>query len=732
MLILSILIMKQVIQNYGTGKLELAEVPVPKCLPDYILVKNVSSLISLGTERSVIELGKKNLIDKAKERPELVKRFFEKVKNEGFIKTFKEALERLDTPIPLGYSSSGVVVEVGENTHKFSPGDRVACIGAGFAYHGEYVQMPENLCCKMPNGMDFDEAAFGMLGTIALHGVRNSKVSFGESVAVIGLGILGLLTIQILKAYGCKVIGVDIDPKKVELAKILGVDVAFQDKISKESELELKKICNQFTNGNGLDSVILTLSTKESKPVDMAIDISKVRGRVVLVGVADIHPNRNEMWRKEVELMVSKAGGPGTLVSQGKDEEWTENKNLEEFLRLVSEKKVNVKKLITHRFSINEAEDVYRNVVYGDNRDYIGIVFEYSESSPSTAKSILLKESNDSILKSQNINVGVIGSGLFGKSVFLPLLKNVPGINLECLSTVKSSSSFSSGKRFGFKKCTTDYSEIINNKGINAVMILTTHKSHAIMVKESLLVSKHVYVEKPLCVNQDELKEIANVYEQKSASEKPFLMVGFNRRFSPHTKKTLEYISDRSNPALINYRINVGYLPPEHWVHSEEEGGSRIIGEICHFVDLIQYLIKSEPEKVYAEKIDGKNRTIVNNDNVVIVIKFKDGSIGNIFYTASGDRACSREQVEIFCDGKTIVVNDFKETVLYSFGKKKTFKTFNQEIGHKEEITHFFNVINGKEKPNMLFNEIALSTITTFKTIESLNKGEHVEISSEI
>lgn len=743
--------MKQIIQNYRTGELELAEVPIPLCSSNKILVKNMASLISIGTERSIIELGRKSLLGKARARPDLVKRFIEKAKNEGFVKTFKEALGRLDNPTPLGYSSAGVVIEVGNNIHKFSPGDRVACIGAGYASHAEYITVPENLCCKIPDDISFDEASFGMLGIIALHGIRCAKLTFGETVAVIGLGLLGLLTVQILKAYGCKVIGTDIDLHKVELAKKLNADYTYT------LEDEFKNGVERATNGYGADAVIITAATESDAPVNTAVDVARYGGRIVLVGVADIHPQRNEMWHKEVEIIVSKAGGPGIFdpfyENKGIDYpigyvRWTENRNLEEFLRLIVEGKIDVKSLITHRFNIEHAESVYKDMLNNKGGPYIGVILEYPELSVdnrhqtldiSKRKIVLKPTSNTPHLTSNTVSLGVIGAGLFGKALLLPALKKIKDIRFHTLSTSSSANTYHTAKKYGFENCTTDYKEMLQNNEINAVIILTPHSLHARMVIEALKAGKHVFVEKPLCINEEELQQIINARCQILEENKkltpnsqhltsPFIMVGYNRRFSPHAAKASEYLKNRQDPVVINYRINSGFIPADHWVHSEEEGGSRIIGEVCHFVDMIQFLTESKIVRVYAERISGNNKTVVNNDNVAITLKLKDGSIGNIIYTASGDKAFSREQIEIFCEGKTIVIKDFKETCLYYTGKKKTFKTFSQEIGYKEELQHFFDVISGKLFPKLTFDEILNSTLTVFRINEALNKGKPVEI----
>lgn len=739
--------MKQVIQNYRTGKLDLAEVPVPVCSSNKILVKNMASLISIGTERSIIELGQKSLLGKAKARPDLVKRFMEKAKKEGFIKTFNEALGRLDNPTPLGYSSAGVVIEAGNNVHKFSPGDRVACIGAGYAAHAEYITVPENLCCKIPDHLTFEEASFGMLGIIALHGIRCSRLTFGESVAVIGLGLLGLISVQILKAYGCKVAGMDIDPAKVELAKTLGADLAFT------SVEEIKSGTERFTNGHGADAVIITAATKSDAPVNTAVEIARYGGRIVLVGVADIHPQRNDMWHKEVEIIVSKAGGPGTFdpfyENKGIDYpigyvRWTENRNLEEFLSLAAEKKVNVRDLISHRFPIEKAETVYGDMLKDKGGPYTGVILEYPEDKKDIELVRLVElvkssttnatnKTNQTNPTSKTVSLGVIGAGLFGKALLLPALKNIKDILLHTLSTSSSANTYHTAKKYGFENCTTDYKEVVCNEQINSVIVLTPHSLHAKMVMEALKAGKHVFIEKPLCVNQEELREVIDTYSSLvTHNSSLFLMVGYNRRFSPHAIKAKEYLSGRQEPLVITYRINAGFVPAHHWVHSEEEGGSRIIGEVCHFVDMMQFLTNSNPVRVYAERISGPNKTALNSDNVIVTIKFEDGSVGNIIYSASGDKAYSREQIEIFSEGKTIVIKDYKEINFHFSGKKKTFKTFNQEMGYKEELQHFFDVICGKTGMRLSPEEIFYSTLTVFRINDSLLSGEPQTLSMNI
>ncbi len=723
--------MKQVLQNYRTGIIELAEVPVPHCPSNKILVQNVSSLISIGTERSLIELGRKSILGKAKTRPDLVKRFMDKAKKEGLLKTYKEALGRLDTPTSLGYSSSGVVVEVGNSVHKFSVGDRVACIGAGYASHAEYITVPENLCCKIHNNITFEEASFGMLGIIAIHGIRCAQLNFGETVAVIGLGLLGLLSIQILKAYGCNVVGFDVDPSKTEIAQKLNIDNMFT------SIDDFKNKVERITNGCGADATIITAATNSNVPVNTSVNITRYRGKIVIVGVVDIHPNRNEMWHNEVEIIVSKGGGPGTLdplyENKGIDypvgyTRWTENRNLDEFLRLMALEKIDVKLLITHRFSIERAEKVYSDMLDNRGGPYIGVVltYPYTDSYRSTEKKMrYINISTTQLHNTSSLSVAVIGAGLFGKSLLLPSLKKIKNIRFHSIATSSGTTAYHTLKQYKFENCTTDYSEVLKNKEIDVVIILTPHSAHARMVIEALQAGKHVFVEKPICINETELQKIremcVSIYSKQSL---PFIMVGYNRRFSPHAQKVKEYLKNRTDPLVIHYRVNAGFVPAEHWVHSEEEGGSRIVGEVCHFVDILQYFTGSNPVRVYAERISGNNKTALNSDNVSIILKFGDGSIGSIVYTACGDKAYSRENIEIFCEGKTIVLNDYKKTDVHYSGKVKTFKTFNQKLGYEEELQYFVDILQGQCTPLFTIEDIFYSTMTVFKIQESIDSGK--------
>jgi predicted dehydrogenase/threonine dehydrogenase-like Zn-dependent dehydrogenase len=729
------MLLLQLVQNYRTGEIELVDVPVPRVGSKYVLVKNVASVVSVGTERSMIELGRKSLLGKARARPDLVKRFLEKAKQQGFIKTFQEALERLDEPVPLGYSSAGVVVEVGSAVRNLSPGDRVACIGPGFASHAEYICVPEMLCSKIPPNVDFDEAAFGMLGIIAMHGIRSANLTMGEKVAVIGLGLLGMLTCQILNAYGFDFVGFDMDSSKVEFAKKQGFSSVYSDVDN------FKKAVLNTTKGFGADAVLITAATESAEPVELSVDIVRPKGKIVVVGVADIHPNRNELWHKEAEIVVSKAGGPGigdpAYEIEGVDYpigyvRWTESRNLEEFLRLLSKKLIDVKSLITHRVKIHNSVQIYEAILSGQIKP-IGVVIDYDATETNKKRFVLIDQRSVSTDQaSHNVTIGVIGSGLFGRSVLLPrlrkLVKRDPQVRLKWLVSSRGYTGFHAARKFGFEVCSTQFEQVLEDPEVSAVMILTRHSQHKHMVIESLKKGKKVYVEKPLCVNEQELEEITSVYTALTKQGgSPVVFVGYNRRFSPHAKICKEYFSDRRSPMMINYRVNAGAIPADHWVHSEEEGGGMIVSEVCHFVDLLIYLIGFKPTRVYTEAIKGDGRTVINKDNVVISIGFEDGSVGNIFYTTVGSRAYSRERVEIFCDGKVAVINDFRRTELFGNQRRK-FQTINQDMGYENELKHFLNVVKGKEPLSLTYEEIYYSTLAIFKAVESLSRRLPVDL----
>jgi predicted dehydrogenase/threonine dehydrogenase-like Zn-dependent dehydrogenase len=732
--------MKQIIQNYKTGKLTIENVPVPSLSKGSILVKNHFSLVSAGTEKIMIEFGKKSLMAKAKSRPELVKQIFDKIKTDGLLTTYKAAMRRLGEPVPLGYSSAGEVIEAGEEAGEFKKGDFVACAGAGYASHAEVVCIPENLAVKVPMNVDLKEASFVTLGAIAMQGIRRCELSPGEKVAVIGLGLLGQITVQLLKAYGIPVLGIDINPKRVEESKKLGINDAIV--IGTDNVIETAM---NFSDGKGVDAVIITASTQSSDPLETAGSICRERGRISSVGLTGMEIPRNIYYEKELDFRLSRSYGPGrydrNYEEKGLDYpigyiRWTENRNMREFIRLLSEKKINFNTMITHTFKIDDAMKAYELVTKNpDNEDFTGILIQY-DVRKKREKKITLKETKEFNKKENIISAGIIGGGNFARSILIPEIKSLKEISLDAIADSEGRIADYIGKKYGCKYTTSDYKDILTDKNIDMIVITTPHNLHAKMVIESLKAGKHTYVEKPLCLNDSELNEIIDVYNSinsgqdiqdsavkdsdsglKTQDSRRLLMVGFNRRFSPDAKKIKTKFRNRNTPLMIYYRVNAGKIPEDHWIQDPKVGGGRIIGEVCHFIDLMQFLTDSKPVRVYATKIKGKGN-VIDEDNVNILIDFADGSRGNILYTSMGSKSFPKEYVEIFGDRRVETINNFKT------GKMG----IKQDKGHKREFEEFINSIKDGTSSPIPIESIYYTTLTTFKIHKSLVSSEPILI----
>lgn len=719
--------MKQIIQNYKTGSLSVREVPPPRAGAKSVVVQTTASLISIGTERSIIELGKQSLLGKARQRPDLVKRFLDKAKNEGLLKTFQEAMGRLDSPTPLGYSSAGIITEVGNAVHEFSVGDRVACIGAGYASHSEYSRVPMQLCARIPENVSDEAASFGMLGTIAMHGYRTAETTPGAVVAIVGMGLLGILAGQIARAYGHPVVGYDPDPAKIDLAHSLGMQEIVNDPALFRTAVE------RHTQGRGADTVIVTAASSDATPIELSVDVAMYGARIVVVGVADVHPSRNEMWHKEVEIVVSKASGPGSLdpiyEAGGIDYppgfvRWTERRNLEEFLRLAAEQRIQLEPMISHRVPLGSAEATYRDILKGDGGPYVGVVIEY-DTPIATIGADRAQAVPAPIARTGRLNVGVIGAGLFGSALLIPALSRTAGVKLAGIATRTGATADHTARKYGFEYASADAQELLSDASIDAVVIATPHSTHADLVCRSLEAGKHVFVEKPLCISPDELDRVRQVAD---ASDR-HLMVGYNRRYSAHARRIRNLVEGQGALATISYRVNAGFVPPDHWVHSEAEGRSRILGEMVHFFDLISYITGSQIVRVVAERVAGDNKTIVNSDNVVVTMKTRTGAVANLVYSASGNRAYPREQIEIHVGGMTIASQDFRVTRVEAVGRStRGLRTRNQDMGYRRELQQFADVCSGKEVPDMTRSEIYNSTQVAFMVEESLSRGEAVNL----
>ncbi|MGB3478246.1 MAG: bi-domain-containing oxidoreductase, partial [bacterium] len=566
--------MKQILQNFKTGVLSVDDVPVPKVQDNGLLVKNAFSLISAGTERSSVELARKSLLGKAKSRPADVKKLIKLAKKQGIRNAYKTAMNRLDTPTPLGYSSAGIVMEVGKDVQGFKVGDRVACAGGGYASHAEVIFVPENLCVKVPKGVGLDWAAFTTLGAIAMQGIRQADLRVGENVAVIGLGLLGQLSIQILKASGCRVVGIDLESDKVKLAKKCGAD-----EVILRSE-NATYLVEHFTDGKGVDAVIITAATSSNDPFLLAPQICRDRARVVLVGVAKLDFPREPYYRKELSLLLARSYGPGrydTLYEEAGIDypigyvRWTEKRNMEAVLNLMAEGKLNIAPLISHGFKITEAKRAY-DIVLGKTEDKpLGILFEYDTEKEHESKIIISKSRPALSAMPSAINVGFIGPGNFAKSFLLPNMKYEEA-NLIGVADVRGTNSKMVAQKFGYKYCTTEYKQLLDDTTITTIFIATRHNLHAQLIMESLKAGKHVFCEKPLCLDKKELTQILKVRSTPSALS-TLLFVGFNRRFAPLTMEAKSFMGDKVVPYIINYRINAGNLPQDHWLLDIKQGG---------------------------------------------------------------------------------------------------------------------------------------------------------------
>lgn len=706
--------MKQLIQSFKTGELGLFDVPIPICLENGVLVQTKVSLVSAGTEKMLVDFAKKSMLAKAKDRPDLVKQVVDKMKKEGVKNTLEKVFTKLDTPIPLGYSLAGQVIEVGGNVSGINIGDRVACGGAGYANHSEVNYIPKNLMVKIPDDVDDIDASFVTVGAIALQGVRQTEPRLGEKVAVIGLGLLGQLAIQLLKANGCKVIGSDIDLGKIELAKKLGADEVCNadDLISKASK---------FSNGYGVDAVIIAASTSSNQPVTDAAEISRMRGRVVFLGMVGMNIPRNSYYKKEIDLRLSMAYGPGRYDPEYEEKgndypydlvRWTEQRNFEAFLGLIEEGKITPKDLITHSYDFDDAMTAYDLLEGRVKEKYLGIVLNYKNQIYLEEHKIIQR--SDKAISINKVNVGLIGAGNFTKSVILPNLTKVGGYELVGLCTATGVNAEGTGKKYDFKYITTDSNEIFKNDDINCVFITTRHDDHANKVLKAIKSQKHCFVEKPLCIYEEELDAIKDIYDGKS-----IIQVGFNRRFSPMIK---DMKTQYNGQISVNYRINAGIIPKEVWIQDRTIGGGRIIGEVCHFIDTCSYLIDSVVVSVYATTVQKSDQSIPDEDNVNITLNYANGSCATIAYYAYGGNAMPKESIEVFAHGTSMKMTDFRELVIYKDSKTNKVKNSNQDKGFVNEFKAFSASVKSGI-PAIRFDDIYNTTKTAFKILESIRSG---------
>jgi len=682
------------------GKVLPESVPTPSVSKGSLLIKVVNSCISAGTELSGVSESKKSIIQKALDQPEKIQKVLNIVKTEGIISAFQKVKGKLDSGRATGYSISGVVIGIGDGVSGFQIGESVAAAGAGMANHAEYVDVPVNLVIKLPKGMDFKLASTVTLGGIALQGVRRADLKLGEFCVVVGAGILGLISIQLLKLSGIRVIAIDLDDSRLKIAKECGAELILNPK--KEN---LIKSVENLTSSNLADAVLFTAATTSSEPLSQAFQMCKKKGKVVLVGVVGMEIKREDMYTKELDFLISTSYGPGrydtNYEQKGLDYpyayvRWTENRNMQEYLRLVHDKKINLESLISEVFPIEEVEKAFQSLTNSEIKPLM-VLLDYGMFDESKLNNYLNHDRKITVSPIQTkqgiIKVGVIGTGEFAAAIHLPNLRKLSNkYSIHAVMSRTGHKAKSIAEQFGASFSTTKVEDIINNKEIGLVMICTRHDSHAELVMKSLKSGKHVFVEKPLAISKEELEDIRNFYAENTGEQKPLLAVGFNRRFSNYLKEIKSHTSKRINPLFVTYRMNAGYIPSNHWVH---EDGGRIIGEACHIIDIMNFLTESEIESVSCESLNPNNEKFIEADNKSIILKYKDGSVCNIGYFSVGSKQLSKEYMEIHFDEKSIVMDDYKS--IKGFGIKiNELTSSSSEKGQLQELEFLYDSLTGK------------------------------------
>jgi predicted dehydrogenase/threonine dehydrogenase-like Zn-dependent dehydrogenase len=719
--------MKQVLQNLHTGQTSVTEAPIPSPKPGCALVQTAASLVSAGTERMLVEFAEKSLLGKARSRPDLVRQVLDKARREGLLTTFEAVFNRLDQPMPLGYSSAGTIVALGAGLQGFKVGQRVACAGGNYAVHAEFAVVPQNLLAALPDSVDFESAAFTTLGAIALHGFRLAETQLGERVAVIGLGLLGLLTVGLARAAGCSVFGVDLDPARVSLAKQMGANAVLREQ-AEEAALS-------FSLGRGCDAVLICADTQSSDPVELAGTIARDRARVVATGAVGLNIPRKVYYEKELTFLNSRSYGPGRYDPRyeegGQDYplgyvRWTEGRNLEAVVELLGTGKLDVHPLISHRFPIENAPQAYELITGKTKEPFLGVLLTYpAAASDAQLQAVSGKITAEPTPQAGEVRLGVLGAGNFAAAVMLPAIRKTPGIALVGISSGSGLSARHAAQRFRFNYTASSSSQILEDPAINTVAILTRHHLHARQTVAALNAGKHVFCEKPLALNQIELNEIAAALEKPGA---PLLMVGFNRRFAPLAVQMKAFLDRRHEQIYAHYRINAGFIPLGHWVHDPLQGGGRILGESCHFIDFITFLVGAPPTAVSALALPDNGRYA--EDNVSLSFEFPDGSVGTVAYMANGDKSFPKERVEVFAGGRVAVLDDFRMLEMVHDGNRQAVHSrLRQDKGHQAEWSAFAQAICQGGPAPIPYPHLFGVTQATFAAVEALRSGEKIKIS---
>jgi predicted dehydrogenase/threonine dehydrogenase-like Zn-dependent dehydrogenase len=704
--------MEQLTQNLKSGEMKILEVPYPALNPGTVMVRNHFSLISAGTEGKTVKDARRGMIGKALARKEEVKKVIDAVRTFGLKDTYRMVMNRLDAPSALGYSCAGQVIAVASDVAGFRVGDRVAC-GGSTANHAEVIALPKNLCVKIPDDVTDAQASFTTLGSIAMQGVRQADLRIGENCVVIGLGLLGQLTMQILNAAGIKTIGVDIDGSQVALAEKNGLQNCFA-----RTQENLEQILFNLTNGQGCDAVIIAAATESSDPVEFAGSIARRKAKVIVVGAVPTGFTRKNYYLKELDLRMSCSYGPGRYDTEYEEGgidypyeyvRWTENRNMQSFVELLSEKKVNVDVLTSHVFDFAQAPAAYQ-MILDRSEPFAGILLRYVPA--------VMEEKKITVSKvpaaPSSRNIGLIGAGAFAQNFLLPALKGHAAFT--GVATSRPNNARNIADKYGFGYCTGDAADIFSDTNISTVFIATRHNTHAAYVMEALKSGKNFFVEKPLCLHEYELEEIKRLYSASRVTA----MVGFNRRFAPMVSE-LKKIQGDAIPKAITCRVNAGFLPAGHWVHDPNVGGGRIIGEACHFIDLCTFLAGAPVTAVSATAMKDPHAV---HDTVVITIQFAGGSIANISYFSNGNKNLPKEYIEVYSGGTVGVIDDFKSLTIH--GKNTRITKGAQDKGHRAEVAAFMDAVaNGKPSP-VPFDDLVASTLATFKAVESIVRSGQV------
>jgi predicted dehydrogenase/threonine dehydrogenase-like Zn-dependent dehydrogenase len=708
--------MKQILQNLSNGQTLLVNVPCPKNIKSNILIATSSSVVSAGTERMLVDFGKASYINKARQQPDKVKMVLNKVATDGLMTTIDAVRSKLDQPLPLGYCNAGVILE--SDVDGFEPGNRVVSNGN----HAEVVRVPKNLCVKIPDNVDDESASFTVLGAIGLQGIRLIQPTMGECFVVTGLGLIGLLCVQMLRANGCRVLGVDFDSNKCELARKFGAETV---DLSKGEDPII--VAQSFSRGRGVDGVLITAATQSSEVMHQSAEMCRKRGRIVLVGVVGLNLRRDDFFKKEITFQVSASYGPGRYDSFYEDEgndypvgfvRWTEQRNFEAVLDMMSSGALDVQSVITHRFDIENAIDAYGLL---DNPDALGIVLNYPNKDQKNLinSKVVLNEQIAKVITSTTPCVGFIGAGNYASRTLIPAFKEAGAI-LDTLVTSGGISGVHHGIKNKFATASTETSDLWNSDKINTVSIVTRHDAHAQQVVDALKSRKNVFVEKPLALTLDELDIIDKAYHEANKSNTVRLMVGFNRRYAPHIVKMKELLSSHRSPKVIIMTVNSGAIPGEHWVQNSLIGGGRIIGEGCHFIDLMRHLIGHKINGFTATMIGNVPGVEVREDKSSIMLSFEDGSFGTIHYLANGGSVFPKERIEVFCDNAVLQMDNYRVLTGYGWPDFKKMKLFKQNKGQKACAKAFIeSIVNGKESP-IPYEEVMESSKVSIEVADSL------------